>query len=176
MSVVKYRHVSGMNLFAILGFSIICGCSGLGAKKIERPEVPSDFPFAVVWLQPNKTTRSLDALTERELLGLVMVKKWNEGDRDFVGYSTYDGRFYLHYPDVVYIKWETTQLPDGSITKYAAMIYGPGDNTVVDEVIGSFYRSLLTFFILPDIVNNNREIISLCRFVADVAHKMEGRR
>ena len=134
MSVVKYRHVSGMNLFVILGFSIICGCSGLGAKKIERPQVPSDFPFAVVWLQPNKTTRSLDELTERELLGLVMVKKWNEGDRDFVGYSTYDGRFYLHYPDVVYIKWETTQLPDGSSTKYAAMIYGPGDNTVVDEV------------------------------------------
>ena len=134
MSAVKYRHVLGMNLFAILGFSIICGCSGLRAKKIELPEVPSDFPFAVVWLQPNKTTRSLDELTERELLGLVMVKKWNEGDRDFVGYSTYDGRFYLHYPDVVYIKWETTQLPDGSITKYAAMIYGPGDNTVVDEV------------------------------------------
>lgn len=134
MSAVKYRHVLGMNLFAILGFSIICGCSGLAAKKIERPQVPSDFPFAVVWLQPNKTTRSLDALTQRELLGLVMVRKWNEGDRDFVGYSTYDGRFYLHYPDVVYIKWETTQLPDGSITKYAAMIYGPGDNTVVNEV------------------------------------------
>ena len=42
--------------------------------------------------------------------------------------------------------------------------------------IGSFYRSLLTFFILTDIVNNNREIISLYRFVADVVQKMEGRR
>ena len=135
MSVVKYRPVLGMNLFAILGFSIICGCSGVGAKKIERPQVPFDFPFAVVWLQPNETTTSLNALTQRELLGLVMVKKWNEGDHDFVGFSIHDGKFYLHYPNVVYVKWEATQLPDGSITQYAAVVFGPGGgSTITDQV------------------------------------------
>ena len=135
MSVVKYRHVLAMNFFAILGFSIICGCSGVGAKKIERPQVPSNFPFAVVWLQPNETITSLNALTQRELLGLVMVKKWNEGDHDFVGFSIHDGRFYLHYPNVVYVKWEATQLPDGSISKYAAVVFGPGgDSAITDQV------------------------------------------
>ena len=131
----KYRQVLRMRLFAILGFTIICGCSGVGAKKIQRPQVPSDFPFAVVWLQPEKKTESLHALTQRELLGLVMVKKWNEGDTEFVGFSIYDGKFYLHYPNVVYIKWEATQHPDGRITKHAAVVFGPGgDSTLTDQV------------------------------------------
>ena len=135
MKPTKYRQVLRMHLFAILGFSIICGCSGVGAKKIERPQVPSDFPFAVVWLQPNETTMSLNALTQRELLGLVMVKKWNEGDHEFVGVSIHDGKFYLHYPNVVYVKWEATERPDGSITKHAAVVFGPGgDSLITDQV------------------------------------------
>ena len=135
MKPIKYRQVLLMNLFAIFGFSIICGCSGLGTKKIERPEVPPDIPFAIVWLRPEKKTVSIDELTARELLGLVLVKKWNEGDRDFAGVSMNDGKVYLHYPNVVYVKWEDTQLPDGTITKYASLIYGPGgDSTISDQV------------------------------------------
>ena len=48
-------------------------------------------------------------------IGLVIVKKWNEGDRDFVGVSTYDGKVYLHAPNVVYVKWMDTQQPDGTV-------------------------------------------------------------
>ena len=134
---MKYRQVPLINLLAIFGLSIICGCAGVGAKKIERPQVPSDFPFAVVWLQPEKKTVSIDALTPRELWGLVMVKKWHEGDRDFVG-SCMDmdtGKVYLYYPNVVYVKWEDTQQPDGTLTKYASKISGPGDdNTIIDQI------------------------------------------
>ncbi len=135
MKTTKYRRVLRMHLFAILGFAIICGCSGMATKQIQRPEVPSDFPFAVVWLQPEKKTESLHDLTQRELLGLVMVKKWNEGDTEFVGFSIYDGKFYLHYPNVVYVKWEATQRPDGSIARHAAVVFGPGgDSSITDEV------------------------------------------
>ena len=124
-----------MNLLAIFGLSIICGCSALGPKKIERPQVPADFPFPVVWLQPEKKAVSINELTQRELWGLVMLKKWNEGDRDFVGTSMdMDNRkVYLHYPNVVYVKWEDTQLPNGRITKYASEISG-GDSTLADQV------------------------------------------
>ena len=135
MKRIKYRQVLLTNLLAIFGFSIICGCSALGPKKIERPQVPPDIPFAIVWLRPEKKAVSIDELTERELLGLVLVKKWNEGDRDFVGVSMQDGKVYLHYPDVVYVKWEDTQLPDGTITKYASLIYGPGGGSTISDQV-----------------------------------------
>ena len=132
---MKYHHVLRMHLFVLFGVSIICGCATVGTKNIQRPQVPPDFPFAVVWLQPEKKTENLDALTQRELLGLVMVKKWNEGDTEFVGFSIHDGKFYLHYPNVVYVKWETTQLRDGSTRKYASVVFGPGgDRRITDQV------------------------------------------
>lgn len=133
MKPIKYRQVLLMNLLAIFGFSMIYGCSAFGPKKIERPEVPPDIPFAIVWLRPEKKAVRIDELTERELLGLVLVKKWKEGDRDFVGVSMDDGKVYLYYPNVVYVKWEDTQLPDGTLTKYAAEISG-GDSTITDQV------------------------------------------
>ena len=134
MKLMKYRQALLMNLLAIFGFSIICGCSGLRAKKIERPQVPPDFPFPVVWLQPKKQTVRINKLTQRELWGLVMVKKWKEGNR-FVGTSMdmNTGKVYLNYPNVVYVKWEDTQLPDGTITKYVSEISG-ADSTIRDQV------------------------------------------
>ena len=135
MESTKYRQVLLMPLLAIFGLSVICGCSVLGPKKIERPQVPPDFPFAVVWLHPKEKAVSINELTQRELWGLVMVKKWNEGDRDFVGTSMDmdTGKVYLYYPNVVYVKWEDTQLPDGTITKYVSDISG-GDSTIRDQV------------------------------------------
>ena len=107
-----------------------------GQKTLNGPQVPPDFPFPVVWLQPKEKTVSINELTQRELWGLVLIKKWNEGDRDFVGVSMNDGKVYLHYPNVVYVKWEDTQLPDGTITKYASLVYGPGgDSTISDQVM-----------------------------------------
>lgn len=134
MKPTKYRQVMLMNLLVIFGLSIICGCSAFGPKKIERPQVPPDFPFPVVWLQPHKKTVNINELTQRELWGLVMVKKWKEGNR-FVGtdIDMNNGKVYLYYPNVVYVKWEDTQLPDGTITKHASEISG-GDSTTIDQI------------------------------------------
>ncbi len=135
MKSTKYRQVLPIHLLAIFGLSIICGCSGLGSKKIERPQVPPDIPFPVAWLQPEKKAVRIDELTQRELWGLVVLKKWNEGSRDFVGtdMDMNTGKVYLYYPNVVYVKWEDTQLPDGTITKHASKISG-GDSTITDQV------------------------------------------
>ena len=38
-----------------------------------------------------------------------------------------------HLSNVVYVKWEDTQLPDGTLTKYASEISG-GDSTIRDQV------------------------------------------
>lgn len=132
---MKYRQALGMKLLAIFGMSVLYGCSTLAPNEIQRAQVPPDFPFAVVWLRPEAKTANIHELTERELLGLVIVKKWNEGDRDFVGMSMKNGKVYLHYPDVVYVKWKEDQLPDGTTRKYAALVYGPGgDSTITDQI------------------------------------------
>ena len=136
MKFMKYRQVLLMNLLVIFGFSVICGCSAFGPKKIERPEVPPDLPFPIAWLQPEKKSVPIDELTRRELWGLVMLKKWKEGNR-FVGTSMDmdTGKVYLYYPNVVYVKWEDTELPDGTLTKYASEISGPGGgSTITDQV------------------------------------------
>ena len=135
MKPMKYRQVLLMPLLAIFGASIICGCSGLGPKKIERPQVPPDLPFPVAWLQPEEKAVRIDELTQRELWGLVIVKKWNEGDRDFIGTSMDmdTGKVYLYYPNVVYVKWADTELPDGTITKHASKVSG-GDSTITDQI------------------------------------------
>ena len=133
MKPMKYRQGLLMNFLAIFGLSVICGCSGLGPKKIERPQVPPDLPFPVAWLQPEEKAVRIDELTQRELWGLVIVKKWKEGNR-FVGTAMdMDGKVYLYYPNVVYVKWEDTQLPDGTITKYVSEISG-ADSTIRDQV------------------------------------------
>ena len=112
---------------SIFGLCVIYGCSTMGSKEVRQAEVPRDFPFAVVWLQPDKKTANINNLTERELLGLVIVKKWNEGDRSFTGFSMDDGKVYLLYPNIVYVKWENKDL---------VKILGPGgdDNKATDMV------------------------------------------
>ena len=77
----------------------------------EYPEVPPDFPLSVVWEAPEEHQAQMpsDLLEELELLGFVMIKKWNEGDHDFVGAFMANGKVYPTYPDVAYVKWDKTQ-------------------------------------------------------------------
>lgn len=65
---------------------------GLG----RYPEIPEGAPIAPFDERDSK---------DMELLGRVMVKKWNEGER-FVGGTINDGKVYLIYPHILYVKWE----------------------------------------------------------------------
>ena len=64
-----------------------------------EPHILSDFP--------DEARRNI------ELIDRVLVKLWQQGDRGIVGGSTYDGKIYPHYNDVVYVRWKEQELPDG---------------------------------------------------------------
>ena len=82
---------------------------GLG----NYPEVPPNFPFSVVWeaTEEQRARIPSELFEELELLGLVMIRKWNEGDHDFVGAFMANGKVYPTYPDVAYVKWGNAEEP-----------------------------------------------------------------
>lgn len=86
------------------------------------PEVPSDYFGEPIWVRephilsgfPDEARRNI------ELIDRVLVKLWQQGDRGIVGGSTFDGKIYPHYDDVVYVGWKETELPDGSVYRYVS--------------------------------------------------------
>lgn len=92
------------------------------------PEVPSDYFGEPIWVRephilsdfPDEARRNI------ELIDRVLVKLWQQGDRGIVGGSTYDGKVYPHYDDVVYVRWKETELPDGSVYRYVSRQKGGG--------------------------------------------------
>ena len=81
------------------------------------PEVPSDYFGEPIWVRkphilsdfPDEARRNI------ELIDRVLVKLWQQGHRGIVGGSTFDGKIYPHYDDVVYVRWKETAQPDGSV-------------------------------------------------------------
>ena len=135
---MKYRQMFLMTILAIFGLSVICGCATLFSPKTKYPEVPEDYPFSVIWKQPKEETAQIPLvlLNQQELLNLVMIKRWNEGDHDFVG-GTIDenGKVLLNYPNIVYVQWEESENPDGTISIYPGKMAGPGgDSDIVEQV------------------------------------------
>ncbi|MCZ6676195.1 MAG: hypothetical protein O7E52_02985 [Candidatus Poribacteria bacterium] len=124
------------------GIALIYGCVSTAPKgnkmvsAFQYPEVPDDYPFSVIWRRPAEETEQipLNELNQLDLLNLVMVKKWTEGDHDCRGGNIGEnGKVYLNYPNVVYVKWEEDERPDGTIVKYPAKMQG-GDSTIVEQV------------------------------------------
>ena len=136
---MKYHRIFLLVILILFGLSAICGCATLSSPTTKYPEVPEDYPFSVVWKRPKNETAQipLDTLNQLELLNLVMIKKWNEGDHDFVGGDIDEnGKVLLHYPNIVYVQWEKDERPDGTIVKYPAKLAGPGGDysVIVDQV------------------------------------------
>ena len=72
------------------------------------PKIPDDYPGKehIDW---STDTRSI------ELLRRVLIKLWNEGERNFRGGSTHNGKVYPHYHDTVYVKFSPVRNKDGKI-------------------------------------------------------------
>lgn len=66
-----------------------------------------------------------DYLRNYELIGRVGIKLWNEG-RDFNGITTMDqtGLFYPDEPNVLYVHWRETTLPNGEVRRYMGNTIG----------------------------------------------------
>ena len=95
------------------------------------PEVPIGFPENLMpsWTWSEEKQRKYDPsdLKDFELMHRVLVKLWNQGNRDFVGISksNRNGKVYPIYPNTVYVSIEEEVRPDGIIRKVRAKA-GPG--------------------------------------------------
>ena len=104
------------------------------------PEVPPDYFGEPIWVRephilsdfPDEARRNI------ELIDRVLVKLWQQGDRGIVGGSTFDGKIYPHYDDVVYVRWKEQELPDGSVHRYVSSEIGGGG---VPELTSEDYRT-----------------------------------
>ena len=85
----------------------------------QYPEVPSDYPTNVIWNQPEAKENLPDhALKGIELLDRVLVKLWIEGDKNFRGGCTDNGKVYPYYHNTVYVRYAQQKMPDGTIRRY----------------------------------------------------------
>ncbi|MDE0089624.1 MAG: hypothetical protein OXU23_28165 [Candidatus Poribacteria bacterium] len=86
------------------------------------PKVPEDYPFWVEWRRnPDNPDRT------HELLSRVFVKLWTEGEKNFYGGMTYNGKIYPNYDDVVYVNWDEYRDANGKkVRRIGARSWGKG--------------------------------------------------
>ena len=86
---------------------------------VPYPEVPDDYPLITPFWVRNPTAEGipLHAAAPLELLDLVLVKLWIQGDRNIQGAATSEGKVYVYYPDVIYVKYENVTLPNGKVKR-----------------------------------------------------------
>lgn len=116
--------------------SATCGCAVWGSKAdrsvsgFEYPEVPEDYPYRVFWKRSEAAQAHIppEHLEEQELLSMVMVKLWSEGDHDFTGGVIENGTFYPIYPDVAYVAWDQYEAPDGTTHRYVSEVLTTSPN------------------------------------------------
>ena len=90
------------------------------------PEVPAGFPEHLMpsWTwSDEKLQEHAGVLKNFELMGRVLVKLWNQGERGFVGVtrSDEDGKVFPLYPDIVYVdRWVELPVKNGKVALYPA--------------------------------------------------------
>ena len=117
-------------------WSVMCGCAIFGqtgdksVTGFEYPEVPEDYPHSVFWKRSEAARAHIppEHLEEQELLSMVMVKLWSEGNHDFTGGVLSNGTFYPLYPDVAYVEWDEYKEPDGTIHRYVGGVLTTSPN------------------------------------------------
>ena len=99
------------------------------------PEVPASFPNDVIWSDALKNLRerwSDERLKNLELMHRVLIKLWTQGYRASSA-TMDDGKMYPLFPNTVYVRWEEYVEDDGTISREATRIKGPGD--IPDSVL-----------------------------------------
>lgn len=145
---MKYLQRILITCIATVVCFVICGCAILGSKAdrsvtgFEYPEVPEDYPRKVFWQRPAAERAQLPSVLvrEQELLSMVMVKLWSEGDHDFTGgVLEENGTFYPLYPDVAYVAWDEYKEPDGTIHRYVGTVLttSPNDSDVIMDQLNN---------------------------------------
>ena len=133
---MKYLQMFLIACMVTIALSVICGCATLGLRTdrsvtgFEYPEVPADYPFTPIWQRSEAERAHIppNQLEELELLSIVMIKLWSEGNHDFIGGTISNGTFFPLYPDVAYVGWNENEEPDGTIYRYVSRVLTTSDN------------------------------------------------
>ena len=82
------------------------------------PEIPDGFLDGFVppwkWSEEKKLKFGPEHLRNQEAIARVLIKLWNQGDREFYGAVGDNKVVFPLYPDAVYIEWGEVELPDGT--------------------------------------------------------------
>ena len=84
------------------------------------PEVPTGYPTHLlpVWLRSEERQQrhTSSRLASFELMDRVLIKLWNQGDRDFDGVMRDNhGKVYPLYKDIIYVTWAELKDENGKI-------------------------------------------------------------
>lgn len=85
------------------------------------PEVPADYPETLMpvwtWSEDERQLHETSRLEDFELMGRVLIKLWNQGDRDFSGVIRDDenGKVYPLYSDRAYVTWRELKDESGKV-------------------------------------------------------------
>ena len=84
------------------------------------PEVPEAYREKIgppSWEWPEEIQQRQTPTRRRrfELMGRVLIKLWNNGDREFTGATTGHGKIYPTYPKTAYVRYTQKEGPDGSL-------------------------------------------------------------
>lgn len=85
------------------------------------PEVPIDYPETLmpvwIWSKDEQQLHETSRLEDFELMGRVLIKLWNQGDRDFSGVIRDDenGKVYPLYSDRAYVTWRELKDESGKV-------------------------------------------------------------
>ena len=123
-------------------------------ESSKYPAVPNGFPMTPVWLEDYFDE---DSHADHVTISRVLIKLWNQGDRDFVNGVYENGKVYPLYRDVVYVEWRTESYtgPDGEKIEFPYISSGtathargdPRVNTVgaglftIEEMISGAYKT-----------------------------------
>ena len=94
------------------------------------PQVPSDFPYEPIWEEYMDTENALGGskmMRAMELIDRVLIELWNQGRHASSGLLGDDDMVLPLYPDTVYVEWDYTEEPDGTMTRYASELTSAPD-------------------------------------------------
>jgi hypothetical protein len=79
------------------------------------PETPADYPYTVTWEYPDHF--SLELQKDLELIKRVLIKLWQQGEKDFIGgfLDPRTGRVYPNYNNSLYVRRKVQKDPDGTV-------------------------------------------------------------
>lgn len=91
------------------------------------PSIPPGFPLGVSWQSPNHFfTVPEEIKYQGELVDRVLIKLFNEGDREFIAGKWHKGKVYPVYPNTFYVEINEKQIEGIDITAQTIRIIGPG--------------------------------------------------